>query len=157
MTNTPVTQTVRWDLTYEIHLGSTWRRFMEGLREQRILANRCPECKRTFVPPQAYCESCYIRTNDWIELPPTGSLEVFTVVQHGFTGGPTPPYAVGGIRLDGADTLLIHLIAGLGSHDPATLRSRLPNGDRVKAVWAAERVGHILDINHFGPDAGEPT
>lgn len=152
-TQGPVTQAVRWELDYDIHLGATWSRFMQGLREQRILANRCPECSRVFVPPQAYCESCYVRTDEWLELPTDGDLEVFTVVWHGFTGGPKPPYVVGGIRLDGADTLLMHVLTGVEYDDPALIRRQLPGGRRVRAVWAAERVGHILDISHFEPAA----
>ncbi|MCW2583828.1 MAG: hypothetical protein JWQ53_2618 [Klenkia sp.] len=147
----PLTQTVHWDLTYDVHLGSTWGRFMQGLREQKILANSCPECSRTFVPPQAYCEACFVRTQEWTELPAEGDLEVFTVVWQGFTGGPTPPYAVGGIRLAGADTLLMHVVTGLDFTDPATVREQLPHGSRVRAVWAAERTGQILDISHFEP------
>ena len=149
----PLTQSVRWDLTYNIHLGATWSRFMNGLRDQVILANRCPSCERTFVPPQAYCEACYVRTNDWTELPPEGYLEVFTVVWQGFTGGPKPPYVVGGIRLDGADTLLMHVVTGLQLDDPSRARDQLPGGGRVRAVWSDERVGHILDISHFEPAA----
>lgn len=148
---TPVTQPLRWELDYDIHLGATWSRFMQGLRDQQIFANRCPECGRTFVPPQAYCESCFIRTDAWLELPDEGDLEVFTVVWHGFTGGPKPPYAVGGIRLGGASTLLMHIVTGLDFDDPTTLREQLPSGSRVRAVWAPERRGHILDISHFEP------
>lgn len=147
----PLTQTVHWDLIYDVHLGSTWGRFMQGLREKTILANSCPECTRTFVPPQAYCEACFVRTDQWTELPPEGDLEVFTVVWQGFTGGPPAPYAVGGIRLDGADTLLMHVITGLDFTDPSTVRAQLPRGSRVRAVWSEERTGQIHDISHFEP------
>ena len=34
------TQAVHWDLHYDIHLGATWSRFMEGLQNQTILAAR---------------------------------------------------------------------------------------------------------------------
>lgn len=149
--STPQTQEVHWNLSYDIHLGETWSRFMQGLIDRKILANKCRQCGRVFVPPQAYCESCYVRTADWLELPPEGDLEVFTVVWHGFTGGPTPPYAVGGIRLDGADTLLMHVLTGLDFTNPATVRDQLPRGSRVRAVWAPQRAGHILDISHFEP------
>jgi len=147
------TQPVHWDLRYDIHLGTTWSRFMDGLRDRRILANKCPECARVFVPPQAYCESCYVATDEWLELPPEGILEVYTVAWLGFRGGPTPPYAIGGIRLDGASTLLMHWLVGPDFSDPASIGSRLPFGSRVRAVWAAERTGQILDIAHFQPVA----
>lgn len=148
---TASTQRVNWDLQYDIHLGSTWSRFMAGLRDRVILANSCPACDRTFVPPQAYCESCFERTDAWRELPGEGSVEVFTVAWHGFRGGPQPPYAIGGIRLDGASTLLMHWIVGPQFSPDADLREALPIGTRVKAEWAPERTGQILDIAYFTP------
>ncbi|MFE6509463.1 Zn-ribbon domain-containing OB-fold protein [Nocardioides sp. NPDC057767] len=150
--NTGVTtQAVRWDLHYDIHLGSTWSRFMDGLKDRKILANSCTVCERVFVPPQAYCESCFEPTDNWRELSGEGTLEVFTVAWHGFTGGPKPPYAIGGIRLDGASTLLMHWIVGVDFTPEADVREALPFGTRVKAVWAEERSGQILDIAHFVP------
>lgn len=146
---TITTQRVHWDLNYDVHLGATWGRFMTGLTEQKILANKCPECSRVFVPPQAYCESCFVRTGEWLELPAEGAVETFTVAWLGFRGGPTPPYAIAGIRLDGASTLLMHYVQGLDLSDPTAVREQLPPGTRVCAVWAQERTGQILDIAHF--------
>lgn len=145
----PRTQPVHWDLRYDIHLGATWSRFMQGLIEQRIVANKCPDCRRVFVPPQAYCEACFVRTEEWCELPPEGAVEAFTVAWQGFRGGPTPPYAIAGIRLDGASTLLMHYVSGLDLSGPTRVRDLLPYGARVRAVWAPERSGQILDISHF--------
>ncbi|MFE3188467.1 Zn-ribbon domain-containing OB-fold protein [Nocardia sp. NPDC059240] len=146
---TITTQRVHWDLNYDIHLGATWGRFMAGLTEQKILANKCPDCARVFVPPQAYCESCFVRTDEWLELPSEGVVEAFTVAWQSFRGGPTPPYAIAGIRLDGASTLLMHYVHGLDLSDPNAVRAQLPVGTRVGAVWAEERTGQILDIAHF--------
>ncbi|MCE3551127.1 Zn-ribbon domain-containing OB-fold protein [Pseudonocardia sp. RS11V-5] len=148
--STPITtQRVHWDLNYDVHLGATWGRFMQGLTEQKILANKCPECSRVFVPPQAYCESCFVKTDEWLELPPEGVVEAFTVAWLGFRGGPKPPYAIAGIRLDGASTLLMHYVGGLDLGNPNTIREQIGPGTRVRAVWAEERTGQILDIAHF--------
>jgi hypothetical protein len=151
--STPTTQAVHWDLHYDIHLGATWSRFMAGLQDRVIWANSCSSCSRTFVPPQAYCESCFEPTKEWMQLGAEGTLEVFTVAWHGFTGGPTPPYAIGGIRLDGASTLLMHWIVGIDFSLNGDVQAQLPLGTRVRAVWAEERTGQILDIAHFEPIA----
>lgn len=145
------TQAVHWDLHYDIHLGQTWSRFMEGLKEKKILGTKCASCARVFVPAQKYCESCFERADEWVELPAEGTLETFTVAWLGFTGGPKPPYAIGAIRLDGASTLLAHWIVGPEFTDSATVGETLPIGSRVRAVWAPERTGQILDIAHFEP------
>lgn len=146
-----VRQRVRWDIEYDIHLGETWGRFMAGLREGRIMANRCRSCERVFVPPQAYCEACFERTADWSEAAQEGDLAVFTVVREGFRGGPEAPYVVGGIRLDGTDTTLMHFLGGVDAADAASVRGQLPGGRRVRAVWSERRSGQILDIAHFAP------
>ncbi|MFF0243134.1 Zn-ribbon domain-containing OB-fold protein [Rhodococcus sp. D-6] len=147
VTTTPV----HWDLDYDIHLGQTWGRFMQGLREKKILANTGAKSTKVYVPPQAYCEDSFERNDEWVELSGEGDLVVYTVVWQGFRGGPKAPYAIGGIRLDGADTLLMHYIVGLDFSDPAGIRAQLPSGSRVRAVWAEERTGQILDISHFEP------
>jgi uncharacterized OB-fold protein len=149
-----VTQAVRWEIDYDIHLGATWSRFMQGLRDRRVLVNGCDSCGRRFVPPQAYCESCYERTGEWSQLDPVGDVVTYTVVQQGFHGGPTPPYAVAAIKLDGADTMLMHFLGGIDLRDPASVRSQLPDGRRVQAVWSTDRSGSILDISHFEPLGG---
>ncbi|GAC1593655.1 MAG: Zn-ribbon domain-containing OB-fold protein [Acidimicrobiales bacterium] len=149
VSSNPVTQRVHWDLNYDIHLGATWGRFMAGLRQKQILANRCPDCGRTFVPPQPYCEACFVPTGEWVELGQEGTVEAFTVAWQSFRGGPQPPYAIAAVRLDGADTLLMHYVQGLDLSDPNAVREQLPAGSRVRAIWSPERLGQILDIAHF--------
>ncbi|MBQ7805747.1 OB-fold domain-containing protein [Rhodococcus sp. (in: high G+C Gram-positive bacteria)] len=150
MTSTITTQHVHWDLDYDIHLGETWGRFMNGLAEKKIYANTGGSSK-VYVPPMAFCEESFEPNDKWIELSGEGVLEVFTVAWQGFRGGPATPYAIGAIRLDGADTLLMHYVVGLDFTDPAGVHDQLPKGSRVRAVWAAERSGQILDISHFEP------
>ncbi|WP_026919033.1 Zn-ribbon domain-containing OB-fold protein [Gordonia shandongensis] len=148
-TPAPSTEEVRWDLTFDIHLGATWSRFMAGLIDRVIYGTTCSACGRTSVPPQAFCESCFEPVDRWVELATEGVVEAFTVAQLGFTGGPTPPYVIAGIRLDGADTLLMHWLAGIDLSDDAAIADLV--GRRVRAVWAQERTGRILDIAHFTP------
>ena len=146
---TPTSEEVRWDLTFDIHLGATWGRFMAGLIDRTIYGTACGTCRRTSVPPQAYCESCFEPTDEWVELAQEGTIEAFTIAQLGFTGGPKPPYAIAGIRLDGADTLLMHWLSGFDLGDGGAGHDLV--GRRVRAVWADDRSGRILDIAHFVP------
>jgi uncharacterized OB-fold protein len=74
-----------------------------------------------------------------------GTVESFTVVRYTHEMHPVKaPLAYALIRLDGADGALLHLIGGI---DP----DRLKVGMRVKAVFAEQREGSILDIRHFEP------
>jgi uncharacterized OB-fold protein len=86
--------------------------------------------------------------NDWIKLPGTGTVETYTVVHYSEPGlhPKKPPFVYGVIKMDGADTGLVHLIDGV---DP----DKVKVGMRVQAVMAKERDGHITDIKHFKPIA----
>lgn len=146
-----LTHDVTWHIDYRIHLGEAWSRFFHGLVAGEIRATVCDSCNRTFVPPQSYCEHCFEPIDKWATVADVGTLHVATIVYRGFEGGPTPPYAVAGIQLDGADTLLMHHIGGIDLSDADAARAKLRRGLRVKAVWADERKGSIMDILHFVP------
>lgn len=142
---------VRWDIQFTVALGATAGRFMAGLRDRIIMGTSCRDCGWVFVPPQEYCERCLAPAEQWLELPSTGVVEAYTVV-HIAPGGRKPPFILGTIRLDGADGLLLHHVGGfeIGPDGDAI---GLEVGARVQAVWAEDRVGSILDIEHFGPAA----
>lgn len=142
-------QDINWTLDYKVRLGRAWSAFMRGLAEQKVLATHCTQCGRTYVPPQSYCESCYAAISEWREIEPIGTLRAATIVYQGFEGGPTAPYAVGAINLDGTDSLLMHFLGGLDLSSSDVARRTLHHGARVRAVWAAERQAAITDIDHF--------
>ena len=77
------------------------------------------------------------------ECGPGGTLESFTVGHVGIDGEPLDePATIGLVRLDGADTVLMHRLLGDGPWEI---------GARVEAVVRAERTGSILDIEGFRP------
>jgi hypothetical protein len=55
------------------------------------------------------------------------------------------PFAFALVKLDGADTALLHVVDA-GSAD------RMQTGMRVRPEWADERVGSVLDIARFVPE-----
>jgi uncharacterized OB-fold protein len=59
------------------------------------------------------------------------------------------PYAVGAIKIDGTDSLLMHFIGGVELGSPEYARSRLHKGARVHAEWSEDRTASITDIRHF--------
>lgn len=144
-------QHVQWFIEYDVHLGKMWGKFMNGLRDCTVYGNTCSSCHRTFVPPQAFCEICVEPVDGWVVMAQEGELVTYTVVEQGFRGGPTPPYAVGAVRLDGSDTMLLHFLGGITLDDPTRVRDQLPDGRRVRIEWAEQRSGSILDISHFVP------
>jgi hypothetical protein len=132
---------------YTWTVGSTLSKFYCELRDNgKIWGNRCPSCGAVFVPPKAKCIYCYKDPADWVELPGTGTLESYTVVRYEETmlHPRKAPFIYGLVRMDGADTALVHLVDEV---DPEEVKV----GMRVEAVLAEEREGNILDIKYFRP------
>lgn len=136
----------RLAMPYRYFPGPTATRFFQELRDhQRILGIRCPRCNTVYVPPLSTCGRCFEGLGDWVEVGREGVLQSFTMTHYTLPIHPAPaPLVHGLIRLDGADTALLHLI---GESDYASLKT----GMRVQAVFKEERAGNILDIRYFRP------
>ena len=136
------------EIPYRYFAGTFSSRWFRALRdEKKILGCRCPTCRKVFVPPRGNCERCLSKIEEWVELPGTGTVESFTVVRYAEPFQPhKPPLVLAAIKLDGADSSLIHLLGGVPP-------DQVQVGQRVKAVFAEERKGRITDISHFAPAA----
>ena len=132
------------NLPFSYSAGRTASRFFVELRDnEKIMGKRCPQCSRIIVPAQLFCQECFVETGEWVEVGPQGTLITFTVVYRKESHYPTDtPFAYGIIKLDGADTNMIHL---LGDVDPANIK----HGMRLRAVFREKREGNILDIAYF--------
>jgi len=129
-------------LPFDLSAGALASRFFDGIRDGRIHGNRCPSCARVYVPPRGSCSACWVECRDWIEVSDHGVLETFVIVNVPFYGQQVEiPYVLGSIRLDGADSAFLHLVAG--PRRPAI-------GLRVRAVWREERTGFLSeDVDRF--------
>jgi hypothetical protein len=140
------------EFPYQHSTGPVIGRFLTALRdEQRLYGIECRACHLVLVPPQDYCEVCGGSVSDsasasasnWREVGPEGVLTTFAVVRRPQVIHPlSAPFAYALIRLDGADTDLLHMVR---TADYAMLRAGL----RVRPVWKEERHGSILDVSHF--------
>ena len=131
---------------YSWQAGETASHFLTQLRDEgKIWGKRCPRCEKVLVPPRKSCPFCFVDTDRWVEVSDEGVVETFTVVQRDTPIQPRKaPFAYAMIRLDGADTGLVHI---LGEVEPEAIRE----GMRVKAVLAEDRKGSLLDIAYFKP------
>ena len=146
---TGITVPVELDYTYEASPEES--SFFRGLAEGRILGQRCPKCQKVYVPPRGACPVDGVPTAEEIELPDTGTVTTFCIVNVPFLGQKiTPPYVSAYVLLDGADIAFLHLIQGLPADE-------VRMGLRVKAVWKPrEEWGTTIEnILHFEP-TGEP-
>jgi len=137
-----------WSFDYTYFAGETASRFFKELREhKRVMGTRCPSCERVLVPARAFCDACFCRTGDWVEVGPQGVLETFTVITAAFPGLPEPPVVLAYATLDGADTALVNLITGLDASDVAGTAERLMAQPRVELRFIDEPQGRITDFS----------
>jgi uncharacterized OB-fold protein len=123
--------------------------FLEALRDHGVLLGaRCDACGVTYLPARIFCERCFAELAPDTECGPGGTVDSFTAGHVGIDDEPLgDPMAVGLIRLDRADTVLMHRLLGI---DEPTV------GLRVRAVLrpAERRTGSILDLEGFEPESG---
>ena len=142
----PMVYSGRIKVPYNWWVGDTGTRFFLSLRDERkILGTRCPKCDKVFVPPRKSCGRCFCPEMEWREVGPGGELVTYTVPRYREPIHPAEsPFAHAIVKLDGADTGLVHIVAEFGTR-------QLKSGMRVEAVFREERQGNILDIHHFKP------
>ncbi|MEV5781979.1 OB-fold domain-containing protein [Streptomyces sp. NPDC052287] len=130
-------------------LGPVQSAFLTGLRERVVLGVRTTD-GRTLVPPVEYDPVTADELRDLVEVAPTGTVTTWAWNHAPRRGQPLDtPFAWVLVRLDGADTALLHALDAPG---PDTVRT----GMRVRVRWAHERSGAVTDIACFEPYDGEP-
>jgi hypothetical protein len=125
--------------------------YLRGLAEGRLIGRRCPACGKVYIPSRVTCPADGVPTDREVELPDTGTVTTFSIVNVAYPGQRvTPPYVAAAVLLDGADIAFTHLILGCA---PGAVRL----GMRVRAVWRPrEEWGTTAEtISHFAP-TGEP-
>jgi len=130
--------------TYTRTTGPVIGRFLGGLKRRRIYGIRGVRGD-VIVPPVEYDPRTAVALHELVEVAATGSVETWTWVAVPSPKHPVDrPFAWALIRLDGADTPMLHAV---DTGDPA----RLAEGLRVRARWADQPRGHITDIRCFEP------
>jgi uncharacterized OB-fold protein len=128
-------------------VGKLGSKFIIALRDQKkILGVKCNKCNKVFIPPREYCEKCHVNISEnWVNLGNGGELVNYTVVRYYDKHLPRKaPYILGQIKIDGSDTPLTHIVAGI---DPMDVKI----GMRVKAIFAQNQVNTIMELDHFEP------
>ena len=137
----------RIKLPYKWHAGKAGSRFYQELKDnRRIWGTRCPQCSLVYLPPRETCPRCYRMMDEWVEVSSIGTLMTFTVTRYAVPSiqPQGPPFAMGIVKLDGADTGLVHLLGGVDLGE-------ITAGMRMQAVFREKRQGNYLDIEYFRP------
>jgi uncharacterized OB-fold protein len=134
-------------LRYDYALGEVAGRFMQGLRDGRILATRCSKSGMTYVPPRSFCERSFEPCDGWVEAGSEGVIEASTIVVRGFEGKRKAPVAIAFVRLDGMDSAVGNYVDGLDLADYEAALARIAPGRRVRVKFAEQREGRITDFS----------
>ncbi|WP_228540885.1 Zn-ribbon domain-containing OB-fold protein [Nocardia sp. XZ_19_369] len=139
---------VRFDYTRSV--GPTIGTFLTKLRDRKIVGVRGSD-GRVLVPPPEYDPITAAPLTEFVDVAAVGTVESWTWVREPLPGQPFDrPFAWALIRLDGADTALLHAVDVATPEDMRT-------GMRVAVRWAAETTGTIHDIACFEPGEESDT
>ncbi|MBF6211867.1 OB-fold domain-containing protein [Nocardia puris] len=135
----------RFDYTRSV--GPVIGRFLTELRARRVVGIRGSD-GRVLVPPAEYDPVTTEPLTEFVDVSDTGTVATWTWVRDPLPGQPFDrPFAWALIKLDGADTTLLHAVDVASPEDIHT-------GLRVRIRWADETQGFITDIACFEPGEG---
>ena len=132
------------EYTYTRSVGPVIGAFLTGLRDGKILGATTP-AGRVVVPPTEYDPITSEEVGDLGEVGPAGIVTTWAWAARPLPDQPLDrPFAWALVRLDGADTAMLHVVDAAG---PEAMAS----GMRVTARWrpAGDRSGHLRDIECF--------
>jgi uncharacterized OB-fold protein len=123
-------------------VGPVQSAFLTGLREGVVLGIRTGD-GRVMCPPVEYDPVTGDDLDELVTLGETGTVTTWSWEPEPRPNQPLDrPFAWALIRLDGADTAMLHAVDA-GTPD------RISTGAKVRIRWADEREGAITDITCF--------
>ena len=130
---------------YQRTTGPVTGPFLAGLRDGKLLGIRAGS--RVLCPPLEFDPDTFEDLEpDFVEVGPLGTVEHWTWISQPTRKHPfQEPFAFATIKVDGADTPMVHAIK-------ASSVDVLERGLRVKAMYREERVGAITDV-FFVPES----
>lgn len=138
------------EYAYKRSLGPVLGRFFTALRDREIVGVKT-RGGRVLVPPAEYDpESGQDTTGEFVTVGPSGTVESWCWIDAPRRPHPLDhAFAFALVKLDGADTALLHAV-DVGN------KTHMQTGMRVKPRWADETIGRIQDIACFVPEDADP-
>lgn len=134
---------------YARSVGPVVGAFLSALSEGKLVGVR-GSGGRVIVPPTEYDPETGEDTGEIVPVGPEGTVESWTWVPHPRSKHPLrDPFAWVLVRMDRADTAMLHVMEARSPDDVAT-------GMRVRPEFVSEgeRQGRVQDIARFVPVAG---
>jgi uncharacterized OB-fold protein len=141
----PLSAPLKLSFDYTRSVGPLLSQFFTALRGRHIVGVRGSD-GRVHVPPAEYDPVTYEQLTEIVPVASVGTVVSWTWQPAPLEGQPLDrPFAWALIKLDGADTALLHAVdvGAAGSSES------ISTGARVHAHWIDEPVGAITDIAYF--------
>jgi uncharacterized OB-fold protein len=133
------------EYAYTRSVGPVIGRFFAGLRDGKIEGIKGAR-GQVIVPPVEYDPQTAEELSEFVEVGQSGVVTTWAWIEEPRKNNPLQkPFAWALIKLDGADTAMLHAV-------DAGSESNMKTGMRVRARWRAERDGRIQDIECFEAD-----
>ena len=134
-------------LDYLYSAGQSASRFLRGIKEGKLLGQKCPVDGRVYFPSRGSCPMHAVAFGgDVVELPDKGTVVTYAIVRVPSENIPLElPYIAVQVLIDGADTVLMHVL----DCDLEDVRM----GMRVQAVWKPKEEWDtsVANILYFRP------
>jgi uncharacterized OB-fold protein len=138
----PLSAPLKLSFDYTRSVGSVLSRFFTELRGRHVVGVRGSD-GRVHVPPAEFDPVTYEPLTEIVPVSSVGTVVSWTWQPEPLEGQPLDrPFAWALVKLDGADTPLLHAVDA-GSSDAVS------TGARVHVHWVDEPVGAITDIAYF--------
>ena len=129
-------------LHYEYTAGLAGEKFLRGLKDGKILAAKCSNCGKAYLPPKVYCVDCYVAIEDFVEVGPRGRVAALATSSVGFDGRELEEKKTFAfVAFKGVEGGLVHLAGGRGLRIGAQVKPRFRAKDKRK--------GALSDIEEF--------
>ncbi len=132
------------EFPYKRSVGPVIGAFLTALRDRRFVGIKGAD-GLVICPPVEYDPQTGAALDAFVDVGPEGEVVSWSWVAAPRAKQPLDrPFAFALIKLDGADTSLLHAV-------DAGDEGAMATGMRVKPRWRAETEGHIQDIECFEP------
>jgi len=135
-------------ISYNYTAGRASSRFLRSVADKKLFGQRCPACRKVYVPPRGCCPTDGLATEEEVELRDVGTITSFCIVNVPFMKNLMEiPYVGALIQLDNSDIPIMHLIQEISA-------DQVRVGMRVEAVWVPDdEIGPTLEsIKYFRPN-----
>lgn len=123
----------------EVYDSSPREKFIASARKKKILSNKCIVCGHLMLTTVYYCENCYSRKLQTVELEGRGTVITYTiqaVAPEGFDDAGSYAWVV--FLVDGTNFKVSGFLPGIASS------SDLPLGSSVRVVDYNQKHGLVL-------------